>query len=435
MFAPLNHLFRRLVVTGDLVVHDARSRAHRYGDGTGTRCEIKLLDSATERGIAFAPTLRLPQAYMDGRLIVSDGSLYDLLELFCRNLRERPLPSWAAWRDPIGRAMKYLFASNPIRDAKRNVAHHYDIDDAIYRLFLDSDRQYSCAYFEPGVSDLETAQVAKKRHLAAKLNLRPGQRVLDIGCGWGGLSLYLAQTCDVEVVGITLSQEQLQVARRRAKDAGLASRVRFRLMDYRQIDERFERIVSVGMFEHVGVRDYPAYFDKVRSMLTDDGVAVIHSIGVFDGPHVTNPFIAKYIFPGGYIPALSEVFPAIEKSGLLTTDLEILRLHYAETLRHWRERFAAAWDRAVALKGERFCRMWEVYLAGSELAFRYQDHMVFQIQLTRSQQALPLVRDYMVEHERRIKSTELRGNWRQDREVASEVGSLAGPDERKQRNV
>ena len=293
-----------------------------------------------------------------------------------------------AWRT-LRFAGRWLRQFNPQPRAKRNVEHHYDLDSGLYELFLDSDRQYSCAYFEQDGMSLDDAQAAKKRHLAAKLNLRDGLKVLDIGCGWGGLAHYLAKTAHVEVTGITLSEEQRKLAEERARAMGLSNAVSFKLCDYRELDGQFDRIVSVGMFEHVGIAHYRSFFSRIGELLTKDGVALLHSIGRFDGPASTNPFIDKYIFPGGYSPALSEVFPAVERNGLLVTDVEILRLHYAMTLRHWRQRFRAAWHTAVERYGERFCRMWEFYLAGAETGFRYQNLMVFQLQLAKDQTALP----------------------------------------------
>jgi len=288
-----------------------------------------------------------------------------------------------------------------IQSLRPRAPHHYDIDGAIYDLFLDSDRQYSCGYFTEG-ADLEEAQLAKKRHLAAKLAIEPGQRVLDVGSGWGGLALYLAKVAHCEVTGVTLSNEQLKISRERAAREGLGRAVGFEFTDYRKVVGRFDRIVSVGMFEHVGVNHYGTYFRKVRDLLSDDGVALIHSIGRSEPPTATNPFIAKYIFPGGYIPALSEMVAAIERAGLVITDLEVLRLHYAETLRAWRKRFLANWDKAAAIRDETFCRMWEFYLAASEAAFRHQGLVVFQVQLAKRVNALPITRDYMFKAERGI---------------------------------
>jgi cyclopropane-fatty-acyl-phospholipid synthase len=290
---------------------------------------------------------------------------------------------------------------NPAGRARRNVAHHYDLNGRLYALFLDRDRQYSCAYFARGDETLEEAQAAKKRHIAAKLRLdRPGLEVLDIGCGWGGMAITLARDWGARVTGITLSAEQLAEARRRAAEAGLADRVRFELMDYRDWRRPVDRVVSVGMFEHVGIDHYRRFFRAVRDALRPDGVALVHAIGRSSGPGSTNPWLAKYIFPGGYSPALSEVVPQVEKAGLWITDVEVLRLHYAMTLREWRRRFAANRDAIQSLYDERFCRMFEFYLAGCELAFRRTDHMNWQLQLAREKEALPLTRDYMLEAER-----------------------------------
>ncbi len=414
MFKPLALILRRIVARGDLTFITYKGARHAFGDGTGRRVVARLADKRIERQLALDPQLAVGEAYMDGRLAMEEGTVYDLLAVVLANMMERPLPRWTHGLDLARFMTKRIAQYNPARRARRNVAHHYDIDGTIYDLFLDSDRQYSCAYFSDRATTLEEAQVAKKRHLAAKLAVREGHKVLDIGSGWGGLGIYLARTAGCTVEGITLSVEQLKLAEDRAQRQGLGSAVHFDLRDYRAVDGRFDRIVSVGMFEHVGVNHYGTFFRKVRETLTDDGVALIHFIGRSDRPAVTNPFIAKYIFPGGYIPALSEVMPAIERSGLIATDIEILRLHYAETLRHWRERFRAHWDEAAHLKGERFCRMWEFYLAGSECAFRYQNLVVFQIQLARRVDALPWVRDYMEHGERTLAVSERDGSPRRE---------------------
>jgi cyclopropane-fatty-acyl-phospholipid synthase len=338
---------------------------------------------------------------MHGRLQMLEGRIYDFLELVLSNLQAKPLPTWTqSFR--AGRFMaRRMMQFNPAGRSRRNVAHHYDIDGAIYDLFLDRDRQYSCAYFTEG-ADLEEAQLAKKRHLAAKLAIEPGQRVLDIGSGWGGLGIYLAKAAQCDITGVTLSQEQLKISRERALREGLSRAVHFEFKDYRHVEGRFDRIVSVGMFEHVGVNHYGTFFRKLRDLLTEDGVAVVHTIGRSEPPTATNPFIAKYIFPGGYIPALSEVSASIERSGLLISDVEVLRLHYAETLRAWRQRFLANWDKAAAIRDETFCRMWEFYLAASETAFRYQNLVVFQLQLVKRVKSLPITRDYMLRGEREL---------------------------------
>ncbi len=403
MFAPLKHLLSRIVSKGNLSLIDATRRIHEFGDGTGEPVTARIKDKKLELQLVTNPALHLGEAYMDGRFVMERGSIYDFLELVLSNARHRAVAGRIHGETLLRRLFKPVQQFNNLRRARKNVAHHYDIDGAIYDLFLDKDRQYSCGYFESNHSDLEEAQYAKKRHLAAKLLLTDGLKVLDIGSGWGGLGLYLADNADVTVKGATLSEEQLKISNERACLRGLEKSVHFELCDYRQINERFDRIVSVGMFEHVGANHYKKFFKKINDILTDRGVALIHSIGRFDPPSVTNPFIAKYIFPGGYIPALSEVMPAIERSGLLITDIEILRLHYAETLRLWRERFLTSCREVNPRLDERFCRMWEFYLAGSEAAFRYQNLMVFQIQLAKDQTVVPLTRDYQFHTETRMR--------------------------------
>jgi len=316
------------------------------------------------------------------------------------------VPNWG-WPLHAARYLKRRFQQfNPPRRARRNVAHHYDLDGRLYSLFLDADRQYSCGYFDSPDQSLDDAQLAKKRHLCAKLLLKPGQRVLDIGCGWGGLALYLAEIASADIVGVTLSQEQLGIARARAAEKNLTGAVEFRLQDYRDVERGFDRIVSVGMFEHVGVVHYDTFFRKCTEVLDDDGVIVLHSIGRSEGPGTTNPWIAKYIFPGGYIPALSEVLPSIERAGLLVDDIEILRLHYAETLKAWRDRFMAHRDEVQRIYDPRFVRMWEFYLASSEMAFREQAMMVFQLQLSKRQGIVPITRDYIGQEEARLRAVE-----------------------------
>lgn len=380
---------------GSLEIIDAKGKLHRFGDGSGTPVRARFTSAAAERAVMMNPELKLGETFMDGGFVVEQGSIYDLLAVVLQNTGGGGR-SW--WMRTLYRlrvlTRRFRQWNTPFR-ARQNVAHHYDLDGRLYSLFLDSDQQYSCAYFETPDTTLEEAQVAKKRHLAAKLALGPGQKVLDIGSGWGGLGLYIANHADVDVTGVTLSEEQHKVSNARAATQNLADRARFLLQDYRSLKTRFDRIVSVGMFEHVGIAYYDEYFQKSRELLADDGVMVLHAIGRFDMPGETNSWIQKYIFPGGYIPALSEVFPAIEKAGLKVTDVEILRLHYAETLKAWRERFMARRDEALALYDEAFCRMWEFYLAASETAFRFQDMMIFQIQLVRDQNALPLTRDYI----------------------------------------
>jgi len=401
MFTLLDILLRRIVRRGSLALIDAGGTTHRYGDGAPPAIAVRLTDRRLERQLVRDPQLALGEAYMHGRLVMVEGGIYDFLELMLSNLQGGPLPGWTKSFSALRYLVRRLEQFNPSGRARRNAAHHYDIDGAIYDLFLDTDRQYSCAYFTEG-ADLEEAQLAKKRHLAAKLAIEPGQRVLDVGSGWGGLALYLAKVAHCDVTGITLSNEQLKVSRERAAREGLSRAVGFEFKDYRKVVGRFDRIVSVGMFEHVGVNHYGAYFRKVRDLLSDDGVALIHTIGRSEPPTATNAFIAKYIFPGGYIPALSEMVAAIERTGLLIADLEVLRLHYAETLRAWRKRFLTNWDKAAAIRDQTFCRMWEFYLAASEAAFRYQNLVVFQVQLAKRVNTLPITRDYMFKAERSI---------------------------------
>jgi cyclopropane-fatty-acyl-phospholipid synthase len=398
LLAPL---LARLFRLGDLTLIDAAGRSHRFRGPPLAGIPpvtIRLHDRRLHWRLPLNPQLVAGEAYADGTLTVEQGTLRDLLALATCNIERAGADRPSAL--PLWRLARLLQQHNPVHRARRNAAHHYDLSDALYERFLDADRQYSCAYFSrPGMS-LEQAQEAKTRHIAAKLLLAPGQRVLDVGCGWGGLALALARLAEVEVLGITLSKEQLAVARRRAEAAGLAQRVRFELTDYRQVDGRFDRIVSVGMFEHVGINHYDRFFRALRHRLAPDGVALLHSIGRAAGPGTTNAWVRKYIFPGGYSPALSEVLPAVEDAGLWVTDVEILRLHYAETLAEWQRRFHARRDEIAAMLDERFCRMWEFYLAGSEMAFRHQDHMVFQLQLSCSIDAVPPTRDYMLDGER-----------------------------------
>ncbi|MBJ3776657.1 SAM-dependent methyltransferase [Acuticoccus mangrovi] len=397
MNSLLSQLLKRIVWHGSLTVTDANGRDHVFGDGTGELQHIVLHDSSVERRLLRDPELTLGEAYMDGEWSIKSGSLTALLTLFMANLKGSAPPS--RLRRLMRLALRRVAQRNTARAARKNATHHYDVGNEIYTLFLDEDWQYSCAYFPSADASLEEAQLAKKRHIAAKMLLEPGHRVLDIGCGWGGMALYLNEFTGAEVTGITLADNQVARARERAKGrTGLD----FRVQDYRAVPETFDRIVSVGMFEHVGVGYFDDYFQAAHRLLEDDGVMLLHSIGRFDGPGSTNPFIAKYIFPGGYIPALSEVLPAIERAGLYVTDVEILRLHYAETLKNWNARFHAHHDEVVKEKDERFFRMWDFYLAGSEASFRAGDMMVFQIQLAKRLETVPLTRDYMASTERAL---------------------------------
>jgi len=400
IMAVLDPLLRPLIRTGHLTVIDWRGRASHYGDQTGKQVTIRIQNRATALRILFDPQLAVGEVYVDGLLTLESGSIYDLLDLAMRNMGLGTLAyPFAPVMDRIRTWLRTLHQNNHSSRARRNVAHHYDLSSQLYELFLDADQQYSCAYFLKPDDSLERAQAQKKRHIAAKLLLEPGHRVLDIGSGWGGLGLYLADIGGTDVTGVTLSTEQFQISNARSKEAGRADRVRFIMRDYRSEIGTYDRIVSVGMFEHVGIGHYDEYFKTIARCLNDDGVALVHAIGRADGPGHTNPWISKYIFPGGYCPALSEVLPAIERAGLLVTDIEILRLHYADTLRLWRERFEANRAAIRSLYDERFCRMWEFYLICSELAFRYQGQMVFQIQVAKRSDAVPITRDYIAQFE------------------------------------
>jgi cyclopropane-fatty-acyl-phospholipid synthase len=403
MRGTLDAILRRLVALGRLTVRwpDGQRTSYAGPADSGPAAGIAIRDARTIRRLVLNPTLAVGEAYMDGGLTPDACGIYDVIELLALNVlanaKGHPI---ARVRSTLGVIRRRIDQYNPAPRAQRNVAHHYDLSGRLYSLFLDRDRQYSCAYFPRGDETLEEAQIAKKQHIAAKLCLdRPGLSVLDIGSGWGGLALSLARDHGALVTGVTLSTEQLAESRARAAAEGLQDRVSFELLDYRAVDRSFDRIVSVGMFEHVGVVHYRTFFDTVARCLNPDGVALLHAIGRSDGPGFTNPWIAKYIFPGGYCPALSEVLPPVEKSGLFATDIEVLRLHYAETLRHWRRRFIANRDTIAALYDERFCRMFEFYLCGSEIAFRREGHMVFQIQLAHRQTAVPLTRDYITAFE------------------------------------
>jgi len=409
MNRPLRFSLDKFIRRGAMTVTTASGKSFTCGDGTGEPVAIRFLTHEAERRILLNPELALGEAYMDGSFVVEQGNIADALGI----LFDQPdiLPSLAKVRWWARFLIRHAKQFNPRRRARSNVAHHYDLDGRLYALFLDSDWQYSCAYFETPDTDLDDAQLAKKRHLAAKLLIRRGDRVLDIGSGWGGLGLYLAEMTEADVTGITLSTEQLQMSNARAAEKNLSS-VRFLLQDYRDVTGPFDRIVSVGMFEHVGIDFYETYFKRCAELLTEDGVMLLHSIGRSTGPDVTSPWITKYIFPGGYIPALSEVFPAIERSGLLVCDTEILRLHYAETLEAWRKRFMARREEAVQLYDERFARMWEFYLAAAEMSFRKQNLMNLQIQLTKRQGVVPVTRDYIVREEARLRAMERGGRAR-----------------------
>ncbi len=399
----LARLLRSIIRQGSLTLIAPDGSSRTFGAGA-PRAAVKLHDRRAAIELALRPDLKLGELYMDGRMTVEEGDIALVLDILMSNLAQFRqesvlLKAGDMWRKLVRRFSQY----NPAPRAKDRVAHHYDLSGRLYDLFLDRDRQYSCAYFNDPGDTLEEAQIAKKRHIAAKLFLNERNlNVLDIGCGWGGLALDIARDAGARVRGVTLSEEQVGVARDRARRAGLADRCKFDLIDYRSIEGKFDRVVSVGMFEHVGVPHYRAFFAKVSDLLNDDGVALIHTIGRSDGPAATNPWIAKYIFPGGYTPSLSEVLPVIEESGLMVSDVEVLRLHYAETLKEWRRRFNANRSEIAKIYDERFCRMWEFYLAGSEMGFRREGLVVFQIQLVKRVETLPITRDYMYDRERNM---------------------------------
>ncbi len=407
--ALIDHFFTRAVKRGELTVIHADGSARSFGapDPDLTPVTIRFTDPAVGRQIVTDPALGAAESFMDGRLVIERGDILALLRLITANNR---------WEDKTGNltpgAFRRAFDNvrfrldrvNMARRSKRNVAHHYDLSARLYDLFLDADRQYSMAYFTDPANSLEQAQLDKKAHIAAKLAIQPGMSVLDIGCGWGGMALYLHEKTGAEVLGVTLSEEQLKVARARAEAAGVAGKVRFELIDYRHVTGQFDRIVSVGMFEHVGPAHYRTFFAKCRELLTPDGVMLLHTIGRAGGPGVTDAFTAKYIFPGGYIPALSEILRGHEELRFFLTDVEVLRLHYGHTLQHWYDRAMAARDQIVALYDERFFAMWTYYLAGSLVSFENGGLVNYQLQYCRSRTALPITRDYMAEEEARLRS-------------------------------
>ena len=402
----LPRLLSHAIQHGDLSLEGPDGRKWRFGDGSSPRVGLKATDPGVDWRIALDPELAGPEAIMDGTLAVVEGEIRDLALLVFANregLRAAPL---TPVRERLMQLVRKAMQFNPSGRAKRNAAQHYDLGNDFYRLWLDADMQYSCGFFEQGDETLEAAQLAKKRHIAAKLRLAPGQRVLDIGCGWGGMAIYLAQVADVEVTGITLSEQQLALARERAEAAGVSDRVQFRLADYREETGTHDRIVSIGMAEHVGAPHLDTYFQRVHDLLAPDGVALVHLIGLNAPPAYTGPFLAKYIFPGGYTPALSESMAAIERSGAWLLDAEVWRLHYANTLAEWYRRFTAVADRVEAEHGADFVRMWALYLAACEGSFRHGSSCVHQLQLARARDAVPLTRDYLLQEKAALERRE-----------------------------
>jgi cyclopropane-fatty-acyl-phospholipid synthase len=404
---PLSHMLKSFVRKGTLKVIDAEGRVHVFGGRVpGPEVTMRLTDPTLYRKLFTNPELAAGEAYMDGRMSFESSTLRDFLTLFSVNrLSLGSYPLQKVLRT-VSRGLKRFQQANPVGKAQRNVAHHYDIGNDFYRLFLDKGMQYSCAYFLSDDDTLEEAQQNKLRLIASKLDLKPGQKVLDIGSGWGDMVLYLARMADIKAVGVTLSKEQCKLANEKAKALGVADRVRFELRDYRDLTERFDRIVSVGMFEHVGVHHYGEFFAKVNDLLTDDGVMLLHSIGHMSPPGTASPWLRKYIFPGAYSPALSEVFTAVEQNSLWVTDLEFLRLHYAKTLAHWDARFQANRAKVAEMYDERFCRMWEFYLISAEMMFRTGSQLVFHMQLAKKRDAVPIVRDYITDTQRAYQKLE-----------------------------
>ena len=397
---PLSHMLKSFIRTGTLKVIDADGKTHIFGGTPGPEVTMRLTDPTLYKTLFFNPELAAGEAYMDGRMSFENSTLRDFLTLFSVNrLSLGSYPLQKVLRT-ISRGLKRFQQSNPVGKAQKNVAHHYDIGNDFYRLFLDKGMQYSCAYFINDDNTLEDAQQNKLRLIASKLNLKAGQSVLDIGCGWGDMALYLARMENVSVLGVTLSKEQCSLANEKAKQLGLADRARFELRDYRDVTERFDRIVSVGMFEHVGVHHYGEFFAKVNQLMTDDGIMLLHSIGHMSPPGTASPWLRKYIFPGAYSPALSEVFTAVEQNSLWVTDLEFLRLHYAKTLAHWERRFQTNRALVAQMYDERFCRMWEFYLISAEMMFRTGSQLVFHMQLAKKRDAAPIVRDYITDMQR-----------------------------------
>ena len=401
----IGRLIRRVLSRGSITLVMPDGTRESYGPGGGKSLTVRFTDRKVPVEILKNPRLGFGEAYMNGRLVIEDGTILDLMEIITEPNRWE---NSASVRKLFGKnalgAVKAFIRRNDPRRSRRNVAHHYDLGDELYDTFLDPDRQYSCAFYTNPANSLEQAQADKKAHIAAKLYLKPGQSVLDIGCGWGGMALYLHQVAGVDVLGITLSEEQLKVARRRAEEAGVSEHVRFELVDYRAVEGPFDRIVSVGMFEHVGLRHYDAFYRKCRDLLKPDGVMLLHTIGrLGQAGRAPDPFTDKYIFPGYYLPSLSQMCAASEKARLIASDVETLRLHYAYTLREWLRRFVEARDEMVRLYDERFFRMWEFYLSGTVVMFETGAGCNYQVQYIRDRKTLPITRDYMAEAERRYR--------------------------------
>lgn len=401
---PLSTVLKRLVKEGHLKVTNYDGKSYCFGDlDAPLEAAITLRDPDTAFKIALYPALNIGEAYTNGTLTIEQGTLLDFLRLLLVNNRRWNRSFWGRVHNRLEDAFRLPAVFNPVSRSSRNVKHHYDLSEELFSLFLDSDRQYSCAYFRSQDDDIEQAQLNKRQHIVAKLAIKPEQHILDIGSGWGGLGLYLAQNYPVRVTGLTLSEEQHRVSNARARQLGIADRVQFKLLDYRLETDTFDRIVSVGMFEHVGKPHFSAFFEKVHSLLKDDGVALIHTIGQSVPPGAINPWIRRYVFPGAYLPSLSQLTPIFERQHYWLTDLENLRLHYAMTLAAWNDRFQANREHVAKLYDERFCRMWEFYLQSCEAGFRWGGLTVFQFQLAKDIAALPITRDYIAQEEDRLR--------------------------------
>ena len=392
----LLNFLRKLIKDDGFELVDANKKSHIIGKPKKENpIKLKILDKSLHWKLLMNPDLYLGEGYMDGSIVIENGTLTEFLDIALKNVGRKHTNEISNILGKFRRVYRYLTNLNLIGKSKENVAHHYDISEKFYDLFLDEKRQYSCAYFKNEDDTLEIAQNNKIDHIIKKLNLKPNQKVLDIGCGWGTLAIDIAKKTQCEVVGITLSENQLEYAKKKAKEMNLENQVEFRLADYRQLNEKFDRVVSVGMFEHVGRNFYKKYFNKVYDFLNEDGVALIHTIGSVNPPRPPQPWITKYIFPGGYTPSLSEVSAPIEKSGLILSDIEVLRTHYQHTLRNWKDRFMSKKEHVLEMFDEKFFRMWEFYLVGCEMAFKWGDQVVFQLQLTKKLKATPITRDYI----------------------------------------
>ena len=403
----LDKMLGKLLKRGELTIIGPSGQTHRYGspDPELKPVTVRLMDNRAALQVVKDPALGFVETWMDDRLRFEVGDVLDLVSLVRRNSRWEDRPGRSTWKPKTGRLRHYLNTLNSKVAAKKNVVHHYDIGNEIYRTFLDPDMQYSCGYFTDPGNSIEQAQLDKKAHIASKLHLQPGQRVVDLGCGWGGLALYLNRVADVDVLGVTLSKEQLAVARERAAAAGVSDRVKFELMDWRDVPGTFDRVVSIGMFEHLGTAYFQTFFRKVKELLAPDGVSLIHTMGRMGRPGTTDRFMQKYIFPGGYLPSLSEMIVASEKERLIMSDCEMLRLHYVYTLRAWYHRFKANHDEVVRLADERFYRLYAFYLAASSTMFSDGGMCVYQMQYLKSRYAAPIMRNYMVEDEARMQAT------------------------------